>query len=447
MIKIPVNIPFSPTKTRFFYGWVVLFAGIIGVLASIPGQTMGVSVFTDHLIEDLHVSRVQISLAYLIGTTLSGFIITYAGILYDKMGARVIAMGAGFLLGIMLIYLTKVDYISALLAKIFKPGDMSLIMVPLLVFGFFGIRFFGQGVLTMTSRNMVMKWFDKKRGFANALLGVFTALGFSASPKFLKAMIDAHQWREAWVILAIIVGVGFVLFSFIFFRDNPSDAGLIPDGKIIKENKKKFKSTPDKDYTLKEAVRTYSFWIFNLNLTMFALFVTAFTFHVESIFRHAGYPDETAVSIFIPISLVAVFFSFFGSWLSDYTRLKYFLTLCLVGLLLSMTGFIFLKSSAGIPLIIAGNGIAQGMFGILMTITWPRFFGLKKLGSISGFVMSFTVIGSALGPFLFSLSENIASSYIPAIIILWTITFCLFILSFKANNVNDKTLTGIKQTT
>jgi MFS transporter, OFA family, oxalate/formate antiporter len=440
MIKIPAKIPFAPSKFRFFYGWVVLFAGTIGVLASIPGQTMGVSVFTDHLIADLDVSRVQISLAYLIGTTLSGFIITYAGMLYDKMGARVITMGAGFLLGIMLIYLTKVDSITSILVKIFHPEDKSLVTIPLLIFGFFGIRFFGQGVLTMTSRNMVMKWFDKRRGFANALLGVFTALGFSASPKILKGLIDSYQWKEAWIIMAILVGLGFVVFSFIFFRDNPSDAGLIPDGKIIKENKKKFKSTPDKDYTLKEAVRTYSFWLFNLNLTMFALFVTALTFHLESVFRHAGYSSETAVSIFIPSSLVAVSFSFIGSWLSDYTRLKYFLNLSFGGMLLAMLGFIYLKTPAGIPMLIAGNGITQGMFGILMSITWPRFFGLKNLGSISGFVMSFTVIGSALGPFLFSLSEKMTASYVPMVVILGIITFILFILSFRANNVNDKTI-------
>lgn len=440
MLKIPVNIPFSPSKTRFYYGWVVLFAGTIGVLASIPGQTMGVSVFTDHLIADLEISRVQISLAYLIGTTLSGIFITYAGILYDKMGARVIAMGAGFLLGIMLIYLTKINVISISLVKIFHPEDKSAVTIILLIFGFFGIRFFGQGVLTMTSRNMVMKWFDKRRGFANALLGVFTALGFSISPKILKGMIDSYQWKETWVILAIIVGLGFVAFSFIFFRDNPSDAGLIADGKVIKENKKKFKSTPDKDYTLKEAIRTYSFWLFNLNLTMFALFVTALTFHLESVFHYAGYDSETAVSVFIPISLVAVSFSFIGSWLSDYTRLKYFLILSFGGMLIGMIGFILLKTPYGIPMLIAGNGITQGMFGILMSITWPRFFGLKNLGSISGFVMSFTVMGSALGPFIFSLSEKYTSSYIPIVVILSIITFSLFLLSFRANNVNDKTL-------
>ena len=121
MIKIPVNIPFSPNRIPVFYGWIALFAGIIGILMSIPGQTMGVSVFTDHLIRDLPVDRVQLSTAYMIGTIMSGFIITYAGILYDRMGARIIAMGSGFMLGAMLFYLSNMDKLSRFFIGLF-PG-------------------------------------------------------------------------------------------------------------------------------------------------------------------------------------------------------------------------------------------------------------------------------------------------------------------------------------
>ena len=48
--------PFPPSRLPFFYGWVILGAGIIGILMSIPGQTMGVSVFTENLLEDLEKS-------------------------------------------------------------------------------------------------------------------------------------------------------------------------------------------------------------------------------------------------------------------------------------------------------------------------------------------------------------------------------------------------------
>ncbi len=60
-------------RFRFYYGWIVLVVGSIGVLASVPGQTAGVSVFTDHLTDATGLSRLQLSIAYLIGTGSSGF--------------------------------------------------------------------------------------------------------------------------------------------------------------------------------------------------------------------------------------------------------------------------------------------------------------------------------------------------------------------------------------
>ncbi|MCF8381667.1 MAG: MFS transporter [Bacteroidales bacterium] len=437
MIKIPAKIPFSPSRLPFFYGWVILFAGIIGVLMSIPGQTMGVSVFTDHLIRDLELSRIQLSLSYLIGTVMSGFLITYAGILYDKAGARVISIGAGLMLGGVLVYLTRVNAMADSLAGIFAFAGEEKIKIGLVIIGFFGIRFFGQGVLTMVSRNMVMKWFDKRRGFANGILGVFTAFGFSYSPRILQSIIQDKGWIDTWLIIALVVSVFFTLFAFIFFRDNPTDAGQIPDGMIIPEKLSGVKSTSSIDFDLKDVVKSFSFWIFTLNIGLTALYFTAFTFHIESIFTTAGLDSKTAFSVFLPGSIIAAIVHISGSWLSDYIRLKYILIFSYLGIILSLSGVLLIKSSLGVWPFIVGNGIITGTYNILIAITWPRFYGLKNLGKISGFVISFGVISSALGPFLFSLSERIFLSYTPAVLLVMLVTIVLLILSFWANNKND----------
>ena len=79
LMKRNCNIPFAPASFPVFYGWIILAAGTIGMLMSIPGQTMGVSVFTDKLIRDLAVDRSNLSLAYFFGTLSSGLMITRAG--------------------------------------------------------------------------------------------------------------------------------------------------------------------------------------------------------------------------------------------------------------------------------------------------------------------------------------------------------------------------------
>ena len=82
------------------------------------------------------------------------------------------------------------------------------------------------------------------------------------------------------------------------------------------------------------------------------------------------------------------------------------------------------------------RGMTSGQFGLLISIVWPRFFGTKHLGAISGFAMSILVYGTALGPLLFSLSFSNFGNYSAAILTCLSITFVLFLLAFRAKNVN-----------
>jgi len=346
------------------------------------------------------------------------------------------AFVAGILLGAMLVFLTRIDIIANLFYTRLNNFSTSMSTFILLAFGFWGIRFFGQGLLTMVSRNMVMKWFNRRRGLANAVLGIFSALGFSVAPKILSQIIDRLEWRGAWVFLAVLVGVIFAIFVLIVFRDNPEDCGLVADGKM-KERKRRQRppSLPDHDFTLIEARKTMAFWAFTLALALSGLYISGLTFHVVSVFESSGMTKAEGLGIFIPTSLIAVGVQFAGSYASDFIRLKYPLILFMVGLLLSTFGLTMLgEQPIAYALIIGGNGIVWGLYTVLIGVTWPRFYGLKNLGAISGFSLSWTVIGSALGPYMFSLSIDLTGSYDLVGWICLGISVLLLLLAFKANN-------------
>ncbi|MCB0753105.1 MAG: MFS transporter, partial [Ignavibacteriae bacterium] len=332
------------TKFPFFYGYVVLLSGTIGVMLSVPGQTVGISVFTDFLIRDLNISRESLSLAYLIGTLLSSFILTYAGKFYDRFGSRVTSMLAGFFLGLALIYLSSLTSINNYIIQFNFPVSNNILIFTLLVIGFLFVRFFGQGVLTMASKNMVMKWFEKRRGMASAVMGIAISFGFSYSPKIFDDLINNFGWQSTWLYIGIFISIIFVIFAFITFRDNPEQFGLIPDGReIIIKRKTAPKFHADKNYTLSEARVTYNFWIFNLTLALQGLYITALTFNIVDIFTKAGLGREDAILIFLPVSVIAVIFQIGGGYLADIIRLKYLLIAQLFGNLISMIGLIFLS--------------------------------------------------------------------------------------------------------
>ena len=95
---------FSPARFPFFYGWVIAVVGTLGIFASVPGQTMGVSVFTDHLLVVLSIERIGLTEAYMVGPILSSFLLPLAGKFYDRWGARTMVVLASLALGLTLIY-------------------------------------------------------------------------------------------------------------------------------------------------------------------------------------------------------------------------------------------------------------------------------------------------------------------------------------------------------
>ncbi|MFO8000995.1 MAG: MFS transporter, partial [Marinilabilia sp.] len=54
----------QPSKWPFFYGYTIAVVGTIGIWASVPGQTIGVSAFTDPVKDALGLTRDQFSAAY-----------------------------------------------------------------------------------------------------------------------------------------------------------------------------------------------------------------------------------------------------------------------------------------------------------------------------------------------------------------------------------------------
>lgn len=426
------SFPFEPSRFPFFYGWILLPAGTLGILMSAPGQTVGVSVFTDSLIGSLGISRSLLSLGYLIGTLGSALLLSRAGRVYDRRGARLVATIAAVGLAATLLLLSYSVPITQLLSEAQSFIPASAVAFAVVTIGFFLLRFSGQGVLALCGRNMVMEWFEARRGVANAVMGVAISFGFSYAPRVFEALLSANGWQSAWRIIAASVAA-FALFAFVIYRDTPEAHGLKPDGGVAPSARRRHpETTAPRSFTLYEARRTYSFWLFSLSLFLGALLMTAYAFHIVSIFADAGIDRTRAVAVFFPASMVAVFFQFGGSWLSDHIKLKYFGALQAFGAVVMGVGLIFLAPGWPVIVTIAGHGMMQGVFGITSNITWPRFFGREHLGAVSGFAMALTVAGSAVGPYLFSFARDLTGGYQAAALICAVIGVVLSIGAFFA---------------
>lgn len=434
-----VNLPFAPARFPFFYGWVIVAVSTFSVICSIPGQTTGVSLFTDHLIEALGIDRSHLAAAYMIGTIASGFSLPYAGKLLDKIGVRFMSGFACLGLGLSLLILSQVDRISFFIQSF---AASRYIPVAVVAFAFFLIRFFGQGNMTMVGRVAMGKWFNHWRGIATAIAGIPIAFSFNAAPWIMKNVIDAFGWRQACWFLAAIVGVLMGLMGLLLFRDKPEDCGLVMDGRVLS------KVNPKKDAIHKvyhqflraEAVRTVSFWAFALGLATNGLILTAIVFHLTDIGEEMQRSNNAIVKMLFYTSFIAIPVRFLTSYLVDNTgfKLKWLLTCMSITMMIYTVGLVILNTTAGWWLTIACFGITSGLWGVLLNVTFPRYFGRDHLGAVSGLTMSIQVIASAIGPYLFSFGKNYLGSYSNTALVVLILPLSILILSFFAGNPQQK---------
>lgn len=381
---------------------------------------MGMAVFTDQFIEALGLSRTQLSLAYLIGTVGSALLLTRAGRWYDRLGSRIMVALASLALALMLLFIASTDLLAEM------AGDGPVVSFILIMLGYFGVRFFGQGILTSAARNVLLLWFEKRRGLVSSVRGVFVSLGFSLAPLGLAWLIGVSGWREALVLLALSCAI-FAIAAYLLLRDNPASCGVHADGHS--QASQVSGVAIQESATFDQAKQNPVFWIYSLSLAMHALFATAVTFHIVSIFAESGRSATEAFAYFLPAAIVSTSVNLVAGWLADSSALKPFLVLMLVSFVAGAWGLLHLDTNWGYWMLIAGFGAGGGLWSVTSNLAFIRNFGPLHLGEISGLCTATMVFASAIGPALFSLGLDVFGTYAAAE---WLCLGALLVLLFAA---------------
>ena len=155
----PLN-PIPPRTSRlinptpFFYGWIIVIAGAFGLIMTGPGQTYAVSIFIEHFIHDLGLSRTLVSGLYGVGTLVGSFALPLIGREIDRRGSRPMGVAIALLFGLACIFMGLV------------------VNWPMLLLGFMTIGMLGQGGLEMVSQNVINQWWVSRRGMIMGVSGL-----------------------------------------------------------------------------------------------------------------------------------------------------------------------------------------------------------------------------------------------------------------------------------
>jgi MFS family permease len=408
-------------RTPFFYGWVILLAGTLGIVMMGPSQTFTVSLFLDAFVQDLGISRANVSLLYGLATLGASFLLPITGRLVDAYGTR------------RLIVVTTVVFAFSVMSLSLVTGAVTLFAMLL------AVRFLGFGSMQLISNNVIAQWFVRRRGFVMGLSGQSLAISLFIFPALSNFFIQAYGWRGAWIALGVVVLVVMLPVGWLFFRDRPELYGLLPDG--AEDARSRAELAHEVHWTLAQARRTGVFWLFAAAFTTLAMITAGMVFHQASLFAVHGLDRTMAVYAFQMTALFSIAGNLGTGVLLDRVSARRLLTVMMVMLAAAMLLVMTLNNLVEMVAYAALLGLVTGSYRVMDGTVWAKYFGRRYLGSIRGATMLGTVGGTALGAYPLGLSYDLTGSYGPALLALLTLPAAIAVLAFMTRRP-DRTAPG-----
>ena len=308
----------------------------------------------------------------------------------------------------------KVYFINLMSLFIFfyqyKTASPTAFGCTILFFAFVGIRTAVQAY-TLAGRSCLATHFSKRRGLATGCVQLCVTIITASTP------VICYQISQHWTCGMFFCMLSAVWFFVLVICD------FLPNKKLPK--------TP-KTATVQHVFSVDKVLFVFLWLTLFFRNAqnSGIGFHLVPMCRDFGVNAKTVSAAFMPISLLAVGMTF---WFGHYfKRLGSRMSLGLF--LLSDAGMLYavkhIDADGMLWLFIACTGIYWGINNIIASMVIPALFGTNRIGALNGFAFGAVSLGSAVGPFFFSVMKD-ATSYKSALTlcidgVFWLL--CLFAL-------------------
>jgi MFS family permease len=396
------------TPLPFFYGWVIVALGLLG-MAVWTGIRTTFAVFYAALLDEFGWSRgaaagVQ-SVSYIIYLILAPL----TGSLIDRFGPRRVILPG---IVIMCCGLALCRYINSLFQFYLFFGGIVAIGVT--------------SVSIAAYSPLLAHWFERKRGVAVGFAVSGMGLGTFLLVPLAQYFISLWGWRTAFVALAALFLVVLFPLMLIFLRHKPADLALYPDGSVVgRSPKKRTVEVVDPvwagtDWTVEKIFRTGRYWavlVFAfLSITPVYLMVT----HSVRFLVDKGIERMAAAFYLALVGVVSLISRIFWGWLSDRIGREPTFT----------SGAIVLSLAACSLILINVTGIKNlaYLFSLLLGIGWgctaPMFISVtadlfqgKRFGLIYGILEAVIGAGCAFGAWFGGFIYDKTQSYQPAFLL------------------------------
>lgn len=382
-----------------FYGWRMVAAGCAMRMLGGGFHLYGFTIFFLPITNELGLSRAATSLVFSLARAEGAIEGPLAGYVIDRYGPRPMMLAGIILSGLGYMLLATVDSYAAFL--IVYLGVISLA---------FSAGFMHSPMVLANS------WFIRRRAMAMTLISSAIGVGGTLITPILAFTVAQWGWRYG----AFVAGVGLIVTGIpvaLYVKRSPESMGLVPDGVPVDAPRQKNSETnaqPDaeREFSLKQAMRTAAFWKLILATTTRVGVFNSITVHFVPIMVWRGASEAKAAALLATLALMSLPSHLFVGWIADRVNKPRLMAACM-------------SIGAGAVAILAyGDGEwALWSFTILFTfvealfpVSWATvgdYFGRKHFATIRGSMSFFYLWGPALGPVITGYVYDRHQSYAP----------------------------------
>ena len=382
-------------RPPFFYGWLLLGAGIVATFAG-AGLTQQVLGGIQTIIsDDTGWSSKQLAFAATGGSWTAGALTPLVGRLADRYGPRALMPLAALIAGTACITLAGADSLwQFYLAFIIGRTAVNSTLI---------------GVVP---RVVAVNFFNRRRGFALGVTTIGRPVGSALNIQIMSLMASFVGWRAAYRYYLGIFSLALVVPLALIMRHKPEDIGLRPDGDRPPppieaghpgETSRQI-PTPappgDFDWRVGEALRTTTFWLLGMAIALEVLTIGVVQFQVVPYLKDSGLSVTAAAGALSASSLVGAAAMLGWGHLADRVHPRRLALVCVTaGAVLMVLIMVSGGGWQGFGLLIVW-GSFQGGLEVLGGSIVARYYGRASFGSIVGLYAPTTMIMLGLGPIL-----------------------------------------------
>lgn len=374
-------------KTFIYNNRHLIGFGFLLTFLSSFGQTFLISLYLPFIQETFELSDGGFSSIYALATISSAFTITWVGSFIDK---------------IRLTKFTTVAMLGLIIALLLLSGAF---FIPMLFIALYGLRLFGQGMMTHTSITSMARFFDDgKRGKAISFASLGHPMGEAILPVIIISLIGLIGWRLTVLSSAGIVAIAlpFALYL-LFYNTNFSQLKNYLPQLFSKEDEKQSKPW--------HILKTHPFWLLMPSSMASAAIGTGFLLFKLKLGLTKGW-DPTFIAVgFTAYAVGNALSNLLAGFLADKFSGKVLFPIYLLPSSLGILTMAFFDQSWAYIVLIAGIGITNGFGGTIKNVALAEFYGVKIIGSVRSLFIMLMVFGTALGPLFFGIMLDAGYSF------------------------------------